>query len=100
MKSKPYKLGDKLFRYDYENSEVEYIYKADEETIREEKEWIAEHGRPLYGIDEDGYSVVETVGLGRENWENRESRDEYLNIWADELDEEALCLMEQWMRWG
>ena len=57
MKSKPYKLQGKLFRYDYDAAEVEYIYKADAETIKEEQDWIKEHGRPLFGIDADGHQI-------------------------------------------
>lgn len=39
MKSKPYKLNGKLFRYDFDHSMVEYIYKADAEDIALEEEW-------------------------------------------------------------
>ena len=38
MKSKPYKLNGKLFRYDFDHSMVEYIYKADAEDIALEEE--------------------------------------------------------------
>ena len=89
MKSKPYKLDGRLFRYDYDRCVVEYIYKASAEDIKEEQEWIAEHGRPLLDIDADGYSVVDSVGLRKENWDNREARREYLGEWSAELDEEA-----------
>ena len=37
MKSKPYKLGDKLFRYDFDSSTVEYISKAEPEDIEAER---------------------------------------------------------------
>lgn len=93
MKSKPYKMDGKLFRYDFDNAVVEYVYKADADTIAEEEEWKAAHdGRPLFGIDKDGYSVLDSAGLRRENWLNKEARDEYLSLWADELDEEYRCM--------
>lgn len=98
-KSRPYKLNGKIFRYDYGNSVVEYIYKASAEDIKDEQEWIAEHGRPLIGIDADGYSVVETVGLSARNWRDKEVRDECLSGWADDLDEEGAYLAEQFMKY-
>lgn len=36
MKSNPVKVSGKLFRYDFDHSVVEYIIKADAETISEE----------------------------------------------------------------
>lgn len=98
MKSKPYKLNGKLFRYDFEDSVVEYIYKASDEDIKDEQDWIAEHGRPLVGIDAEGYSVVQTVGLSAKNWKNKEARDEYLSGWAEELDEESAYLADQFVK--
>ena len=100
MKSRAYKLDGKTFRYDYETGQVEYIYKADQETVKDEQEWIRDHGRPLYGIDEHGYIVAETVGLRAENWKNKAARDEYLSGWSFELDEEAAYLADQYMRYG
>ncbi len=100
MKSKPVKINGKLFRYDYENSVVEYIYKLSAEEVQEELDWMEKHdGKPLVGMDEDGFSVVESVGLRRENWENREARAEYLSLWADELDEEAAYLMDSFIKY-
>lgn len=92
MKSKPYKFGKRLFRYDFDECVVEYIYKASAEDIQEEKDWIAEHGRPLYHIDEQGYMVADEVGLRAENWKKKSVRDEYLAQYCDELDEEAAWL--------
>ena len=40
MKSRPYKLGDKLFRYDFDSSTVEYILKAEPVEIEAEREWL------------------------------------------------------------
>ena len=51
MKSNPVKVSGKLFRYDFDHSVVEYIIKADAETISEENEWKRKYGSPLFGID-------------------------------------------------
>lgn len=87
--TKIYTLKGKLFRYNEKTCIVEYIMKADAETIAEEAEWKEKHGgRPLFGIDADGYMVLRSAGLSRENWNNRETRDEYLSEWCFDLDEE------------
>jgi hypothetical protein len=100
MKSKPYKLHGKLFQYDFDNSMVEYIAKADAEMLASEKEWKANHnGRPLYGIDKDGYIILGSVGLHRENWNKKAARDEYLSGWILELDEEAEALSADFVKY-
>ena len=71
---------------------VEYIIKADEEIINAEIEWEQKHGSQLYGVGADGYIVLESAGLRKENWMNTATRKEYLSGWADELEEEAACL--------
>ena len=100
MKSRAYKFGGKIFRYDFDDAQVELIYKADKEMIQDNKEWIEKYGRPLWDIDEHGYTVADTVGLGSNNWKNKEARDEYLAGWIDELDEESRILAEQYLAWG
>ena len=100
MKTKPYKFRGKIFRYDFDCSVVEYIEKADEDMISAEKEWRNTHDWPLYGIDDDGYVVLGSVGLRKENWINKAVRDEYLSGWSDELDEEAAVLVDEFLRYG
>ncbi len=99
MKSKPYKVSGKLFRYDFDSSTVEYIAKAGTEEIEADREWKETHGRSLYGIGDDGYMVLDTIGLNRKNWENRAARDEYLSGWAVDLDAEAEALVADFLRW-
>lgn len=99
MKSKPYKVSGKLFRYDFDSSTVEYIAKAGTEEIEADREWKETHGRSLYGIGDDGYMVLDTIGLNRKNWENRAARDEYLSGWAVDLDAEAKALAADFLRW-
>lgn len=67
--SKPVKVNGKLFRYNYKYNEVEYITHESNE----------------FGPIE----VIDSVGLSKENWENKEARNEYLQGWIAELDEEA-----------
>lgn len=85
MKSRAYKLRGKLFRYDFDNGMVEYIYKADAEMRKDNEEWMARWNKPLWEIDEHGYFVADSVGLRRENWKDKESRDYYLSTWLDDM---------------
>ena len=89
MKSNPVKVSGKLFRYDFDHSVVEYIIKADAETIDAEIEWEQKHGSQLYGVGADGYIVLASAGL----------RKEYLSRWADELEEEATCLADDFVKY-
>lgn len=84
--SEIYKYDGKLFRYDYKNSLVEWVGKADEATIAEEKRWIEKYNRPLFEIDATGHYVIDRVGLNQANWNNKEVRDEYLAEWIFEID--------------
>lgn len=100
MKSKPYRFQKKLFRYDFEDCVVEYIAKADSETIADDEEWKKTHnGRSLYDIDQDGYMVLATAGLRKENWTRKAVRDEYLEEWCGELDFESSVLVQNFLRW-
>ena len=76
--SKNYKRGGKTFRYRWDDSVVEWIYK-DEET----GEWVELDG----------------VGLRRENWENKEARDEYLDGWIFEIEEETAYLADEFIKY-
>ena len=99
MKSNPVKVSGKLFRYDFDRSVVEYIIKADAETISEENEWKRKHGSPLFGIDSEGYIVCSTAGMNVGRWENADARREYLSGWADELEEEAARLADDFVKY-
>ena len=86
MMSEIYKRNGKMFRYDYDSAIVEYLAKADED---DPPEWV-----------KDGYITLEGVGLRKENWDNKRIRDEYLDEWSEELDYEANCLLEDFLRFG
>lgn len=93
MKSRPYKYSGKLFRYDFDECMVEYICKANAEMLKDNEEWMAEFGKPMWEIDADGYCIIDRVGLRSENWKNKESRDYYLCSWCDDMAEEFACEM-------
>lgn len=99
MKSKPYKLHGKLFRYDFDQSVVEYISKAGPEEIADNAEWVKKHGSPLFDIDADGYMTIDTVGLHRENWKSKDARDEYLSCWCVDLEEESAALAADFVKY-
>ena len=99
MKSNVYKLGGKMFRYNFDRSTVEYVAKAGKDELKDEAEWMQKYGEPLFGIDRDGYMVIDSIGLSRENWENREARDGYLHGWAQDLDTESSALAADFVKY-
>ena len=99
MKSNVYELKGKLFRYNFDRCVVEYVAKAGEEELKDEAEWLERYGSPLFGLDADGYMVLDSIGLSRENWENREARDGYLSGWVLDLDAEASRLADDFVKY-
>lgn len=99
MKSKPVKIGGKMFRYDFDRSLVEYIQEATDSQIGEEIEWEKKHGSKLHGIGADGYIVLASAGLNAANWKNAAARKEYLSEWANELAEEESCLVADFVKY-
>lgn len=89
LKPYAYKRGGRWFRYNGETSEVEWCAKATEEEYRENKNWIRKFGEPLWKIDEYGLMTVCSAGLHRSNWLNKEARDEYLDVWNEQIEEEC-----------
>ncbi len=64
--SKIVRKSGRKFRYNYERALIEWIDK-----------------------DENGeWEVIAAVGLRKENWENKELRDEYLFAWNVDIDDE------------
>ena len=94
------KVGKKLFRYDREDCVVQWVSKATAEMRKDNEEWMEKWGRPLWDIGDDGYEVVDSIGLSRKNWDNVEARKEYLQMWNDELNEEAAYLAEEFKMYG
>lgn len=93
--SRAYKYGGKMFRYNREDHVVEWIAKPTKSYLKDNEEWIKETGRPMWDIV-DGYIVHDSVGLREENWKNKEARDGYLEMWIDDIAEEARC-EAQWL---
>ena len=64
--SKIVRRRGRKFRYNYERRLIEWINK-----------------------DNNGeWKVINAVGLRKENWENKEIRDDYLFLWNIEIDDE------------
>ncbi len=80
-KNELFNYHDHLFRYNYDESLVEYVYKPSEST----------------NTDSDGYVILDTVGLSNEHWNDKEAREEYLDGWIYELEEEASYLSEAFL---
>ena len=97
--TKPYKRGNRLFRFNLSACLVEWIEKPTAKMYADNTEWQESFGKDLWDIV-DGYVIVETVGLNAENWKNKESRNEYLDVWNDELDEESAYLAHQYIMYG
>lgn len=87
------KVGNRLFRYNVDRAIVEWVTKATPDMVADDKEWIAKYGKPLYGIDKDGYVVVDSAGLSREHWEDKEVRLEYLTEWNSDIDYEIMSML-------
>ena len=73
--SKLYTLNGKTYRYDFDKALVEWVRKPSKETLAAD---IVE-----------GYTVIDCIGLARENWEDKEARDEHLEGWQFEIEAET-----------
>lgn len=100
-RSRVYKVRDKLFQYDFDECMVYWVSKPNKDILEDNDEWMSKHGHPLFPINDDGYmDVTDGVGLAKSNWQDKEARNEYIEMWCDELDEENAILLEQYKRWG
>lgn len=97
MKSRVYKYNNKLFRYDYDESVLEWVCKPTKEMLKDNEDWVSRFGHPLWTID-DGYNVIQTIGLSRESFET--DRESYFAMWSDDLDEESAYLLAHYKRFG
>ena len=92
------KIGKKLFRYNPEHRVVEFIEKATPDMYEDDARWIEKHGHPLWGIDMDGYIVLDSAGLSREHWDDKETRIMYLTEWGYEIDDETNYLVSEFIK--
>lgn len=99
-KSKAYKRSGKLFRYNYDHCTVEWITKATEKEYADNEEWMVKWNSKLWNIDDDGYIVIDSVGLSKPNWMHKNMRDSYLDMWIDEIEEELSCLANDFLTFG
>lgn len=94
--SEIFQLGSMMFRYDYENAVVELVFSPTEEDKAINREWVEKYNKPLFELS-DGLIVADAIGLSRENWEDPEAREEYLDSWAEELNEYSAWCAEEFM---
>ncbi len=80
-----YKLDGSEYAYDMKNAVVMFLFKDEDEV---------EH----FGIDEAPYRVLDTVGLSRDNWNDRAERDEYLRGYKQDLDDESSYLVQDFIQ--
>ena len=73
--SEIYNYQGKAFRYDYENSLLQYVY-----IVEEDDELLGKKGDIV---------EIDAVGLNKEHWENKPQRDEYLFEYVADLEAEA-----------
>ena len=70
--SKIYKVGDKSFRYNYDERRLEYFSEPGKDLLAQMKEdnkrWIEKFGRPLWS-DEELAGLVDSIGCYLEDWE-------------------------------
>jgi nuclear transport factor 2 (NTF2) superfamily protein len=96
--TKAVKVGKHYFKYDREMAIVRMYYKPKDEELQEmiadNKEWQKKYGKNLWDIDEDGLMYIDGAGLRRENWDNKDARNEYLAEMEADFEEEANYLMQ------
>ena len=80
-----YEGKTKLFLYEEETSTLYYVTKTSEQEIEDNAEWLAKFKKPLWEII-NGYTVIDTIGLNKANWKNKEVRDEYLYEYCVGID--------------
>lgn len=84
MKSAVYNFKGRKFRYDYDNCLVQCGFIAETEDDIE-----------IFHAKEIGDFIVgDEVGLCKENWDNKEVRDEYLMEYCYRLEEEINWLLD------
>lgn len=93
------KIGKKTFRYNPDRCIVEYVTKATPDMYADDAEWMEKHGRPLWGIDKDGYIVLDSAGLSLEHWKNKEDRIMYLTEWDWEIDCETGGMIDDFVKY-
>lgn len=71
-----YKFQGKEFIYDYKDSILDFIFKDDEEV-------------EILGKNKAPWRVLDSFGLNKSNWDDKEARDGYLASVCDDLDAEV-----------
>jgi hypothetical protein len=78
------KVDGSTFRYNGETHCVELVAKVSKEMKDQNDGWNKRFGKPLWGVGDDGYSVLDEAGLSRATWDNVDMRTGYLREWLRE----------------
>ena len=81
---KYYKRGKNEFAYDTQKARLIYLFKDDEEVEE-------------LGIEDAPYRELDSVGLSREHWNDREARNEYIDGYLGDLNAEASWLAQDFI---
>lgn len=84
-------VNKKHFLYDEKIAIVYYVAPATEMEKQNNEEWQEKFGHDLWKfINHNGkdYTLITSAGLSRENWKDKEAREEYLSEWLYDLHEE------------
>ena len=92
--SRVYKVGERKFRYNYEENILEYIHVKTEKDEAFNKEWMEEFGEPFMEFT-DGVAIIDSIGLGLDNW--RDCPRYWCETYAFELDETCHYLMQEFI---
>lgn len=90
INKEPYQLegSSYMFFYDQSNGVVVCSMPYEYQERQADEDWMRENGEPLYDtimVDGRKYVELESVGLAYENWQDQESRDEYLHGWIQSI---------------
>ena len=84
------KVGSRRFRFNYDRCVLEYVVKPSAEVLADNVEWREKYGHDLWEI-ENGYVVIDGIGLGRESW--KENPEYWCEVYSEELDCEIRNMM-------
>lgn len=75
---------DKFFAYDKANNVLIYLFKDDEEVSE-------------MGWDNAPWRELDSAGLSSDNWNDKESREDYLHAYTFDLDSESSYLVQDFI---
>lgn len=77
------------FEFDKDMSTCYMKCKANESNYIVDDIMIDEFGYPLFDIDEYGYYLLDVRGMSNKIWENKNSRNQFIDEWVGELEKDS-----------